>query len=250
MDIAWSEVREGVAVWAAPSSLEDRDAFARWWQDVEKTYGEFPASTRARLFDLTEQQLLPRRAAKGWNRFVVVLELADVDDVAPVVTKMQDAAGLDASVPAVSAFSVFRLVYRTSTPPELPPGVALPQMDVPPGPPGIFMAWTGPVSDEADADYNAWYNFRHMPETLLMEGWKRGRRFRRLPALTSGLAIPAVPAPYLSIYDIDNIGAIPFYQEVLPLLVTVGVDQVGPDAYDYDSVQAFTFEELPSLASA
>ncbi len=120
-----------------------------------------------------------------------------------------------------------------------------PVQEVETGGSGTFIAFTRPVNEAADRAYNEWYDEFHLPETLLLEGVTRGRRYKRtaLPASLAGR--PVIQTPYLTYYDLDNVAAIPFDRDVLlEWLDRVGSDHLGPQAYDRGFTQAFVHEDV------
>ncbi len=70
-------------------------------------------------------------------------------------------------------------------------------------PAGVFLALSNAVSDEVDAEFNAWYDGVHAPEVLRIPGVRSCRRFR----LASDQVVPADPATtrrYLALYEVDT----------------------------------------------
>jgi hypothetical protein len=66
----------------------------------------------------------------------------------------------------------------------------------------IFLAWSDPVDDAHDSEFNAWYDGTHMPQVRAA-----------IPAITAAhryrmSGLPAVGAPpahrYLAIYELDT----------------------------------------------
>jgi hypothetical protein len=65
---------------------------------------------------------------------------------------------------------------------------------------GLFLAWTSPVSDERDAEFNSWYETTHIPQVRAI-----------VPAITavhrySTADLPGGQQPahrYLAVYELD-----------------------------------------------
>lgn len=111
---------------------------------------------------------------------------------------------------------------------------------------GIFLALSRPKSPEDDAAYNKWYDEHHVPDSLLMPGFVKGRRFKLateqlLPhrATDSGFE-------YVTIYELDDIDRVPEARDMLPELAEFSAEWRSP-GIDHDSVRAFIFELISDI---
>ena len=230
-----------IAQVVAPTGVRDRAALDSWLAKALPGAAQLGDSVTVTTYELGDAQLLPHRAARFGGRYSVLYEAPDLDGLAAL---LQGTSGGGAESEG-AGIVVFRQTFETRTATTLPEGVVPPTEDSPQGPPGVFLAWTRPVNAEADEDYNRWYDDWHCPETLHMKGFYRGRRGKKIPEATTALNIPEIDAPYLTVYDIDSIGGIPFARDVLvPWLSEVGVDHLGPESYDRAFTQAFIFADL------
>lgn len=67
---------------------------------------------------------------------------------------------------------------------------------------GVLLVLTNPVSVEREAEYNDWYNTRHVPDVLSVEGFVAATRYRIAePQLMPGEEPPAFR--YLAIYEVE-----------------------------------------------
>ena len=65
----------------------------------------------------------------------------------------------------------------------------------------VLLVRTGPVTPEADREYNDWYDQVHIPQILAaVPAITRAQRFR----LLSSHGQPHTPAPYLAVYQIES----------------------------------------------
>lgn len=193
---------------------------------------EVPGVLRRRTFRLAEEQMLPHRAAAATHDHLTLYEHDDVDALIAASSALQPSGeGL---------LSIYRTILDTTEPSKLsddaPPR---PTREVPAGPPGLFFAFTRPVSADTAAEYNRWYNENHMPDALHLEGFRRGRRFE----LVEGDA--EATGPYLAVYELDNVAATPFNRDLQDWLSKVATVYLGPDGYDKTFTKAYIFEELP-----
>jgi hypothetical protein len=111
---------------------------------------------------------------------------------------------------------------------------------------GIFLALSRPKSPEDDAAYNKWYDEHHVPDSLLMPGFVKGRRFK---LATEQLLPHRATDPgfeYVTIYELDNIDQVPEARELLPRLEEISTEWRSP-GLDPDSVRAFIFEQVSEV---
>ncbi len=103
-----------------------------------------------------------------------------------------------------------------------------------------------------EAAWNAWYNGKHIPDRMAIEGFLAARRFTRIEGTPKGFAIPGEPR-YLSLYELADTGAVKGkpYRELrdkeakmpagtfeavtldLPKFARGVYDQIFPDKDDY-----------------
>lgn len=110
---------------------------------------------------------------------------------------------------------------------------------------GIFMALSRPTTPEQEAEYNEWYDNHHVPDTLLLPGFVRGRRFK----LADNQLLPLRPTEpgfdYVVIYEVTDIDKIPDAQALMPKLAEVsGADPFISPAIDSENMRAFVFEQI------
>jgi hypothetical protein len=111
---------------------------------------------------------------------------------------------------------------------------------------GIFLALSRPQSAEDDAAYNKWYDEHHVPDSLLMPGFVKGRRFK---LATEQLLPHRATDPgfeYVTIYELDDIDRVPDAREMLPKLAEISAEWRSP-GLDNDSVRAFIFELISDI---
>jgi len=65
----------------------------------------------------------------------------------------------------------------------------------------VFVVFTNPTSEAQEAEYNRWYNDRHLPDVLDVPGFVSAQRFR-----LSDTQRAAGPFPwrYMALYHIDT----------------------------------------------
>jgi hypothetical protein len=116
---------------------------------------------------------------------------------------------------------------------------------------GIFLVLSRPQSELPDvvAAYNKWYDEHHVPDSLLLPGFIKGRRFK----LADEHLLPGKATDpgfeYLAIYEIDDIDLVPDARTVLPKLAEISTEFLSP-ALDGDSVRAFIFEQIAEIDEA
>ncbi len=218
-----------------------------WYRDFDASRGASAGLTRIRHFDLAAEQLLPHRAANASHRHVAIYEFETTEAMLAATPQL-----LPGSVPGAAErvdlsgvrVAPFAEIWSTYEGNPLPEGAQpRPEHEIPAGPPGIFMAFTRPDGEENEAAYNEWYNHFHLPETLHLIDVHRGRRHQRLPQPESLVGVRQIETPYLTLYDLDNTGAVPANRELMPWLLSVAVDHLGPEAYDRAFTQAFIYSE-------
>lgn len=111
---------------------------------------------------------------------------------------------------------------------------------------GVFVVLSQPASPADDVEFNRWYDENHVPDSLLLPGFVKARRFRLgrdqlLPdrAVDAGFA-------YLTIYEVDDVDRIPEARALLPKLMEVSA-QFSTTAMDRDSLRAFVFEQIAEI---
>jgi hypothetical protein len=113
---------------------------------------------------------------------------------------------------------------------------------------GLFVVFSRPASDDPEvvAAYNKWYDENHIPDSLLMPGFVRGRRYKLADVQLLPGKSTAEGFDYVSIYELDDIDKVPEAQALLPKLAQISVEFLSP-ALDSDSVRAFIFEQLSDI---
>ncbi len=111
---------------------------------------------------------------------------------------------------------------------------------------GIFLVVSEPVSKDDDAEFNRWYDENHVPDSLLLPGFVRARRFRlaREQLLPEKATAPGFG--YVTIYEIDDVDRVPDARALLPRLMGVSA-QFFSDALDRDNLRAFIFEQVADI---
>lgn len=116
---------------------------------------------------------------------------------------------------------------------------------------GIFVALTRPTSEspEDHAAFNKWYDEHHVPDTLLLPGFVRGRRYKRADAQLLPDKATDPGFDYLVIYEVDDIDRVPDARAMLPRLAEISTEFLSP-AIDSSSTRAFIFEEIADIDEA
>jgi hypothetical protein len=108
---------------------------------------------------------------------------------------------------------------------------------------GIFMVISRPRSPEEEATYNTWYDEHHVPDSLLLPGFVKGRRFKLADTqLLPGRATEP-GFDYVAIYELDDIDLVPDAQALLPKVAEISGEFMSA-AMDPDSVKAFIYEQI------
>lgn len=110
---------------------------------------------------------------------------------------------------------------------------------------GIFLVLSRPTSPEQEAEYERWYDDHHIPDSLLLPGFVSGRRFK----LADEQLLPVRPTEpgfdYVTIYEVDDVDAIPAARELMPKLAAVsGADPFISPAMDSENMRSFILEEV------
>jgi len=115
---------------------------------------------------------------------------------------------------------------------------------------GIFVVLSRPTSDAAEdvAAYNRWYDEHHVPDSLLLPGFVKGRRFK----LAEEQLLPGKATDpgfdYVAIYEIDDLDRVPDARTLLPKLAEVSTaPELFSPALDAASVRAFVFEQIADI---
>jgi hypothetical protein len=106
---------------------------------------------------------------------------------------------------------------------------------------------TNPVSADAEAEYNDWYNNTHLADVVAVEGFVSAQRFRvvDVPAMSDA---PTPDHRYLALYEVeaDDIGAV-----AEALVASAGTDaMVISPALDAASARMFFVEPIGAAVSA
>ncbi|BBY38028.1 hypothetical protein MMAN_21620 [Mycobacterium mantenii] len=111
---------------------------------------------------------------------------------------------------------------------------------------GIFLVVSRPTSPEDDVEFNRWYNEHHVPDSLLLPGFVRARRFRLAKEQLLPERATAPGFEYVTIYEIDDVDLVPDARALLPRLMGVSA-QFFTDALDRDTMRAFVFEQVADI---
>lgn len=111
---------------------------------------------------------------------------------------------------------------------------------------GIFLVVSQPASPDQDAEFNRWYNEHHVPDSLLLPGFVRARRFRLAEEQLLPERATAPGFDYVTIYEIDDVDRIPDARALLPRLMGVSA-QFFSDALDRDTMRTFIFEQVSEI---
>lgn len=111
---------------------------------------------------------------------------------------------------------------------------------------GIFLVVSQPTSADDDAEFNRWYNEHHVPDSLLLPGFVRARRFRLAAEQLLPERATAPGFGYVAIYEIDDVDRVPDARALLPRLMGVSA-QFFSDALDRDTLRAFIFEQVAEI---
>jgi len=111
--------------------------------------------------------------------------------------------------------------------------------------PGVFLVFSRPTSPEQEEAYNIWYDEHHVPDSLLLPGFRRGRRYK----IAEHQLMPIRPTEpgfdYVAIYDVDDIDSVPDAAALMPKLASVSRSEpfISP-AMDSPNMRAFVLEEI------
>jgi hypothetical protein len=114
--------------------------------------------------------------------------------------------------------------------------------------PGIFLVLSRPSSDtpEGVEAYNSWYDQHHVPDSLHLPGFVRGRRFK----LAAEQLVPAKATDdgfdFVALYEVDDIDRIPEARALMPKLAEAYPDFFSP-AIDSATMRAFVFEQITDI---
>lgn len=111
---------------------------------------------------------------------------------------------------------------------------------------GVFVTLSRPKSEEDDAAYNKWYDEHHVPDSLLMPGFVKGRRFKLATEQLLPHRATDAGFEYLTIYELDDIDLVPEAREILPRLEQISTEWRSP-GLDHESVRAFIFEQISDI---
>lgn len=237
-------------VLADPAEQAEVGAYLKWYDQMTAATANLPGLDRVRHMRFADEQLLPHRAERASHRCIAIYEFDSVANMlaaAPSLHPRAHEGATDLVDLDGCRVAPFEEIYSTYEGNPIPEGSEpRPEFDIPAEPPGVFMAFTRPVDEASEDTYNDWYNEFHLPETLLLIDVHRGRRHRRLPLPASLSDAAPIQTPYLTLYDLDNVGAVPANRELMPWLSSVAVDHLGPEAYDKVFTQAFIYAEVSS----
>lgn len=116
--------------------------------------------------------------------------------------------------------------------------------------PGLFVVFSKPTSDDPEVveAFNTWYDNHHVPESLLLPGFVKGRRFKLAEKQLLPGKATAPGFDYVAIYELDDIDKVPDAQALMPKLAEVSTaPEYFSPALDLDSVRAFIFEQIADI---
>lgn len=87
-----------------------------------------------------------------------------------------------------------------------------------------------------EAEYNDWYDNRHLTDILAIPGFRGAQRFRHRPTATG----PSAPEEYMAIYEIE--GGVDQAQAAFADAPTVGA--TGPSDALFSAVTLWWFESI------
>lgn len=111
---------------------------------------------------------------------------------------------------------------------------------------GIFLVVSQPKSPDDDAEFNRWYDEHHVPDSLLLPGFVRARRFRLAKEQLLPERATAPGFGYVAIYEIDDVDRVPEARALLPRLMGLST-QFFSEALDRDVLRAFIFEQVAEI---
>jgi hypothetical protein len=110
---------------------------------------------------------------------------------------------------------------------------------------GIFLVLSRPASPEQEAEYNAWYNDHHIPDALLLPGFRSGRRFKLADEQLMPVRATEPGFNYVALYEVDDLDQIPRAAQLMPKLASVSrAEHFISPAMDSANMRAFVFEEI------
>jgi hypothetical protein len=115
---------------------------------------------------------------------------------------------------------------------------------------GLFVVFSKPTSDDPEVveAFNEWYDNHHVPDSLLLPGFVKGRRFKLAETQLLPSKATAPGFDYVAIYELDDIDKVPDAQALLPKLAEVSTaPEYFSPALDLDSVRAFIFEQIADI---
>jgi hypothetical protein len=115
---------------------------------------------------------------------------------------------------------------------------------------GILLVLSNPVTPDADAAYNDWYDNVHLPEILALAGFTAARRFRLSETqLASQGGLDAVrarfPYRYAAVYEVEA----PDVAKAAESLGAASHTLRMSDALDRGGITAVLFEQISSLGT-
>jgi hypothetical protein len=114
---------------------------------------------------------------------------------------------------------------------------------------GILLVLSDPVTPEADATYNDWYDDNvHLPEILSLAGFTSARRFRVAEAQLASQGGPGAvrakfPHRYVAVYEVDA----PDVAKAAESLGAASPTLRMSDALDTAGLTAVLLEQISSL---
>lgn len=242
------------AVLSNPAEGTSPDEFAARYAELHERAAAAAPRTRLRLLRMTDEQLLPNRAAGAHHAYLALYE-GPAAEFPPAGVEIPGVNAPDGAAVWTwadrSDLCVFvgNRIFDTTIPTQLPEGTPPFEYTGPTGgAPGIFWALSNPVSPDVEDEYNRWYDSTHTPDTLMQPGMVRGSRYRR------AREVPVTGTDYreqryLAKYEIDDVAKIPGAREAVEWMATVSVD-FRSVTFDGSSVRGFTFATVSEFGQA
>ena len=188
-------MRALLVVLSGPVSPEREDAYNDWYTDVHlPDVLAVPGYVRAARY----------KAFSGERSFdqeymaLYELDVEDLDSLQAVSDEHMrriEANLMHMSPPYTIDRENVRSMYYIETGPRLGGHDDIPET--------LFMAFTEPVSQQDDEEFNRWYQETHLPEVLDVPGFSAASRYKETGMNMTGRPWP-ISFPYLALYELGD----------------------------------------------